>query len=224
MKRPADASDCPRCKGRGFTNVADASGNNDSEACTRCSGKGWTMHAEPGEPGYDNDQFGPNLSPRITYADDLQPDARPFGNILKTDPELLALIERLKGHVMTPEEQLAQRRSWVLGQFMLSNPDVTKERATQLVDAVIADVQWRGLHKLTEEMGELAQVIGKLGAFPVGDHPDGGPPLRQRLEEECADVEAAILYFRERNGLDPMPARRVEKLQKFRKWGLSGPL
>ena len=27
---------------------------------------------------------------------------------------------------------------------------------------------------------------------------------------------------REVNQLDPLPARRVEKMQKFRKWGLSG--
>lgn len=204
MKRPTDASDCPKCSGRGFVGVADASGNNDSEACTRCSGRGWVV--------------------KQGYADDLQPSARVFKELLATDPELLRLIEETRGHVMTPGERLAQQRSWVLGQFMLSHPEVSSDRASQLVNSVLQDILWRGIHKLTEEMGELGQVIGKAGAFPVGDHPDGGPPLRQRFEEELADVEAAILYFREVNNLDPMPARRVEKLQMFRKWGLSGPL
>jgi hypothetical protein len=34
---------------------------------------------------------------------------------LKTDPKLLALIERARDHVMTPEQLYEQRRSFVRG-------------------------------------------------------------------------------------------------------------
>lgn len=81
---------------------------------------------------------------------------------------------------------------------------------------------WRGIHKLTEEMGELLQVIGKANVFPDGNHPDGGPPLRQRFEEELDDVQAAIIYFRRRNSLEHVEGRVADKLAKFNKWGLSG--
>lgn len=61
--------------------------------------------------------------------------------------------------------------------------------------------RWKGIHKLTEECGEVLQVVGKINVFPDGDHPDGGPPLRQRLEEELADLEAAIIYVRQSSSL-----------------------
>lgn len=84
------------------------------------------------------------------------------------------------------------------------------------------DARWRGIHKLVEETGELGQVLGKLGAFPDGKHPDKKPNLRLRLEEELADVEAAIKYFREVNGLQRRKRRVEDKLRKFRRWGLTG--
>jgi len=43
-----------------------------------------------------------------------------------------------------------------------------------------------------------------------------------RLEEELADVEAAIKYFREVNGLQRRKRRVEDKLRKFRRWGLTG--
>lgn len=46
-----------------------------------------------------------------------------------TDPELLALLARAKGYRMTPAEKTAQRRSWVRGELMLENPDLTWEEA-----------------------------------------------------------------------------------------------
>ena len=167
MRRPLEALECPKCMGRGQ--------DDDGEACTRCSGKGWVMP--------------------LSISSTPLGGARLFRNPLIPDQELLSLIERLKDHVMTPGERHAQRRSWVIGELMLTHPEMTRDEAAQLVDQTIADVQWRGIHKLTEEIGELGQVIGKLGEFPSGNHPDGGPQLRQRLEEELADVEAAILYF-----------------------------
>lgn len=45
----------------------------------------------------------------------------------RTDPELLALIEKARNHVMTPEEVEAQRISWVIGQMGMTHPEWTRE-------------------------------------------------------------------------------------------------
>ena len=83
---------------------------------------------------------------------------------------------------------------------------------------------WKGIFKLLEEMGELIQVLGKLGPFPSGRHPDKGPPLQERLEEEIADCYAALDYFRMSNQLDDdrINGRRQDKLNKYLHWGLTG--
>ena len=52
-----------------------------------------------------------------------------MGKPLKTDPKLLALLEKAKNHVMTAEEKAAQRKSWVIGNFMIDHPEVTREYA-----------------------------------------------------------------------------------------------
>lgn len=82
--------------------------------------------------------------------------------------------------------------------------------------------RWKGIHKLTEEMGEVAQVVGKINAFPDGIHPDGGKHLRDRIRDELADLEAAITYFREQNGILPDPERTRRKLLLFFGWVLTG--
>jgi NTP pyrophosphatase (non-canonical NTP hydrolase) len=80
-----------------------------------------------------------------------------------------------------------------------------------------------GAFKVMEEAGELTQALAKMGPFPDGVHPDGGPPLHVRVEDEAADVLAAICYYVETNGLDPqrIDARAQHKLALFRKWGLT---
>lgn len=61
----------------------------------------------------------------------------------------------------------------------------------------------RGLAKLIEECGELMQVAGKrLAYYTIDKHPDGGPPLTTRLEDEIADVIAACQFVAEQHGLD----------------------
>jgi hypothetical protein len=78
-----------------------------------------------------------------------------------------------------------------------------------------------GLNKLTEEIGELGQVIGKIGAFPdAEEHPDGKGHLRIRLEDEIADVQAACQHVIEENNLNKLAIgrRRTIKLAKFKKW------
>lgn len=79
----------------------------------------------------------------------------------------------------------------------------------------------RGLAKLAEELGELGQVVGKKLAYYWTDtHPDGGPSLRQRLEDEIADVIAACLLVVFTFGLDR--GRIIWRLQTkytlFRQW------
>ena len=55
---------------------------------------------------------------------------------IATDPELLALLAKSKSHVMTKEEREAQRRSWVIGEAMLSNPILTRDEANRIYDEV----------------------------------------------------------------------------------------
>lgn len=83
---------------------------------------------------------------------------------------------------------------------------------------------WKGIYKLQEEMGEVGQILGKLGAFPSGDHPDGAGDLKRRLEDELSDLTAAINYVVEENILDTnrMHERALNKLKQFRNWGLTG--
>jgi hypothetical protein len=55
---------------------------------------------------------------------------------LATDPKLLALLEKAKSHVMTKVEKDAQRKSWVIGEFMLEHPDATREYAESVYSKV----------------------------------------------------------------------------------------
>lgn len=79
----------------------------------------------------------------------------------------------------------------------------------------------KGLAKLIEECGELQQVAGKkLAYFYTDGHPDGGPPLSERLEDEMADVMAACLFVARELGLDieKIHRRRARKLARFNDW------
>ena len=58
---------------------------------------------------------------------------------LKFSPELDALIERAKNHVMTKAERDAQRKSWVIGEMMLEHIEMTRDEAEQLYQKVIGD-------------------------------------------------------------------------------------
>lgn len=51
-----------------------------------------------------------------------------------TDPELLALLEKAKDHVMTREERDAQRKSWVIGELMLAHPEMTRAEAEAIYE------------------------------------------------------------------------------------------
>lgn len=83
-------------------------------------------------------------------------------------------------------------------------------------------VKWIGIAKLQEEMGELQTVLGKLMAYPDGNHPDMryAGPLLHRLNEELADVAASILFFQEANNISSkvINERIAYKLARYRKW------
>jgi hypothetical protein len=82
--------------------------------------------------------------------------------------------------------------------------------------------QWRGVWKLIEEMSELTTELAKLGPFPSGKHPGRDRNLRKTIEEEIADVRAALDYFQAVNKIDVDPKRTSDKRRKFGKWGLTG--
>lgn len=78
-----------------------------------------------------------------------------------------------------------------------------------------------GLAKLLEEIGELGQVAAKkLAYYHTDEHPDGGKPLSERLEEEIADVIAASRFVSETFELNTtrIEARIAEKLNRFKEW------
>lgn len=83
----------------------------------------------------------------------------------------------------------------------------------------IGSSTWPGVAKLIEECGELQQVLGKLGAYPDGEHPDGSN-LVGRLHDELADVLAAIDFVAVVNDLDgeAIMNRLLVKRERFQGW------
>lgn len=81
--------------------------------------------------------------------------------------------------------------------------------------------QWRGIFKIIEEAGELLQLLGKLGPFPDGNHP-GGEITKSDVTNEVIDLQVALDYFGQTNGLPSNVNRRFDKFEKFARWGLSG--
>ena len=79
----------------------------------------------------------------------------------------------------------------------------------------------KGLAKLIEECGELVAVAGKrLAYYTTDDHPDGGPSLVTRLEDEIADVCAAIALVISMNDLseERIQSRAERKTLLFMSW------
>jgi NTP pyrophosphatase (non-canonical NTP hydrolase) len=87
---------------------------------------------------------------------------------------------------------------------------------------------WPGVAKLMEECGETVQVLAKLVMIGGGrDHFDG-TDLYVRIEEELADLQAAIsfvLFYNGENGnldLERMIERISAKRDLFMKWHAEG--
>ena len=79
-----------------------------------------------------------------------------------------------------------------------------------------------GFSKLTEETGELQQVIGKVLAYGLkcDNHPDGGKPLADRFIEESGDVIASIYFIVQKYNLNinAIDRRVSDKLIIFKQW------
>lgn len=87
-------------------------------------------------------------------------------------------------------------------------------------DFSIGSTVWPGTSKVIEECGELQQALGKLIATHGDEAHWDGSNLRQRIEDEMADVAAAIAFFGKVNGLnrEVMGQRIEEKMALFEKW------
>jgi NTP pyrophosphatase (non-canonical NTP hydrolase) len=88
----------------------------------------------------------------------------------------------------------------------------------------IGSTLWPGLSKLAEEAGEVVQVIGKLmGTGGAVMHWDGSN-LAARLEDEVADLSAAMTFVIRHCRLDveAIDQRAVAKLQLFDEWHKEG--
>lgn len=78
-----------------------------------------------------------------------------------------------------------------------------------------------GLAKLAEELGELQQVVGKILAYGMNEHPDGKGALNKRFEEEAGDVLAAIRFVslvHDEIDISTVMKRMDDKLALFMKW------
>lgn len=53
---------------------------------------------------------------------------------------LISLIAAAKSHKMTREERIAQRRSWVRGEMMMSHPEMSAEQVNDLMDKVLPEL------------------------------------------------------------------------------------
>lgn len=77
-----------------------------------------------------------------------------------------------------------------------------------------------GLSKFIEEAGEANQIIGKImGLGHMGKHWDG-KNLKVHLEDELADLTAAILFVRKHNNLNyrKIEKRIQKKFDRFERW------
>lgn len=86
----------------------------------------------------------------------------------------------------------------------------------------IGDQDLPGLSKLTEEAGELLQVVGELMAVHGMTKGWDGTDLRARLVAELADISAAI-HFVINKALTAKEARTLmarfrDKYAKFEQW------
>lgn len=57
----------------------------------------------------------------------------------KPNPELDRLLDSARRHTMTPEELAAQRKSWVVGEMMLSHPEWTRAYIETRYDAMLKE-------------------------------------------------------------------------------------
>ncbi len=88
----------------------------------------------------------------------------------------------------------------------------------------IGDSQWAGLGKLVEETGEVQQVAGKIMGCRGAQVHYSGDDLKAQLQDELADLLAAIDFVVKHNDLDKeaIVERLMAKLDLFENWHQSG--
>jgi NTP pyrophosphatase (non-canonical NTP hydrolase) len=89
----------------------------------------------------------------------------------------------------------------------------------------IGSRRWPGISKLVEECGEVLQVCGKLiGSRGEILHWDG-TNLREKLQEECADVLAAVSFVIRFCDLDDVAIQKrvYQKRALFEHWHATNP-
>jgi NTP pyrophosphatase (non-canonical NTP hydrolase) len=94
----------------------------------------------------------------------------------------------------------------------------------------IGSDRWPGISKLVEECGETLQVAGKLmgtkGEIKHWDManrataPNATENLTERLQNELADLQAAIIFVTRHCNLDllAISERSSRKLERFEMW------
>lgn len=103
-------------------------------------------------------------------------------------PELEKLVEKMRNHVMTPEEKFEQRVSFVYGQQDYDKPGKSKDEIRQM----LAD--HTGYHvcpKCAARDFQMDDNISSIGVakFDRATHPQGLSP-RHALEKALADYDA----------------------------------
>lgn len=74
---------------------------------------------------------------------------------------------------------------------------------------------------LSEECGEIVQIIGKTQRHGIESrHPDGGPTNRQLLEKELGDAYAALLLLTRAGDVNPetISIHKDLKLKRLPNW------
>lgn len=84
----------------------------------------------------------------------------------------------------------------------------------------IGDQDWPGISKLVEEMGEVQQICGKLLGTRGDTKHWNVPDLKAALEDELADLKAAIEFLIRRGGLNSerIRERHDAKVLQFERW------
>ncbi len=184
-----------------------------------------------GELGFNLGEAEPLITTHLLRFENFEwrvPNPIPEGTMDIRELVQRALEERMVGKQPAPWRPESEDSLAILdanGKWVCNAHDI--DIRNQIINAVNRPTveHWRGIGKLVEEMGELLQLLGKVIAYPTGDHPDGKGALKDRLPLELADVEAALYYFEQQSGIaieTVIHPLVLEKLSKFRTWGLPG--
>lgn len=98
------------------------------------------------------------------------------------------------------------------------------EALNQLYEFQLNSQKWPGLAKLTEESGEVLQIVGKLIANGGQDQHWDGTNLRDQIQEELGQLLAAITFVCEHCNLDKEVVERnfETKTALYEKWRKEG--